>query len=104
MLISPAGSGTYLLYESLHHNSSRQSSVYRVCLPNRRCVLRDDLMTEDSTTDDLVIRSPSAKRHLFPLKGLFRLLGLFLSGGEDAFFVTADALVRVQAFKNKFGS
>ena len=40
---------------------------------------------------------------LFALKGLFRLLRLLLSGGEDSLFVAADALVRVQAFENKFG-
>src|SRR5882762_2042707 len=44
------------------------------------------------------------KRHVIVLNRFLRLLRLrrFFSGAEDAFFVAADALVRVQAFQNKF--
>ena len=56
------------------------------------------------TTDDrrLVIRSAAPKWQFFTLERLFSRFRLFLPGGEDALLVAADALVRVQAFQNKF--
>ena len=39
---------------------------------------------------------------LFWIKRFLWLLWLLFSGGEDSFFVSAYAFVRVQAFENKF--
>jgi hypothetical protein len=40
---------------------------------------------------------------LLALEWLLCRFRLFFSSGEYALFVTADTLVRVQAFENKFG-
>src|SRR5450432_3891118 len=50
----------------------------------------------------LVIRPAAAKGWFFALEGLLGLLRLFFSRGENTLFIPPDALMRVQAFENKF--
>ncbi len=93
--------GNVLAIANAFHKNSRWSLVVRRWRLGHSCLG----LGQRPTTDDqrLVIRPAATKGRIFALEGLFRRLRLLLSGGEDAFFISPNTFVRVQAFENKFG-
>src|SRR6266478_897242 len=105
MLISPAGSGTYLEYRmrfiGTQFSGCQFSSSRKYPMLKRRTLPAPGTGHRPPATS--VERSPAPERFLALVGPLFRFLRLLLSGCENAFLAASNAFMRVQPFQHELG-